>query len=325
MLARRDVLVLAAGLVGTSVAARAGETPFSVGILEFGTVSWEIETMRRLGLDRKGGIDVTPQRLASNDAARIGFLGGSVDTIVTDLFWAARLRNEGRNLVFLPFSATEGALMVAAGSTIASIRHLAGKKLGIAGGALDKSWLLLQAQARREAGLDLASAAEPVFGAAPLLTEKLLSGELDAALLYWNFAARLEAKGYRRLIGADEIVRSFGIAAPVAFIGYAFDLDRLGARAAALPAFAAASRGAKQALASSTQAWSAIRPLMQAPDEATFEALRRRFLDGVPTRPVAEEEVDAARIYALLAEIGGERLVGAARTLPKGLYWTRAS
>jgi NitT/TauT family transport system substrate-binding protein len=319
----RRGLLLAGAALTIPRALQAGQVPpLNIGVLEFGTVGWEIETIRRLGLDSAAGVQVIPTRLASNDAARIAFLGDGVDAIVTDLLWAARMRAEGRNLAFLPFSATEGALMVPPASAIAGVADLAGKAVGVAGGALDKNWLLLQAHARKAADLDLARVARPAFGAPPLLSQKLEDGELDAALLYWNFCARLEAKGYKRIIGADEITRSFGIAGPIAFIGYAFAERVVTGRPDAIRAFAAASRQAKQVLASQDAAWTALRPLMQADDEATYQTLKRRFVEGIPGRAIGDERADAAQLYALLAELGGEKLVGAAKTLPDGLYWT---
>ncbi len=85
--------------------------------------------------------------------------------------------------------------MVPAGSPITDLKGLSGKRHGVAGGALDKNWILLKAQGPETAGLDLESAAQIAYGAPPLLAQKLESGELDAALLYWQFCARLEAKG----------------------------------------------------------------------------------------------------------------------------------
>jgi NitT/TauT family transport system substrate-binding protein len=328
MLTRRDMLGLAGAVgAGTMLAAprivRGAELPsLTVGILEFGTVGWEIATMQRLGLDKTAGIKVETVRLASNDAARIAFLGGGVDTIVADLLWAARMRGDKLNIAFLPFSATEGAVMVPAASPIHSVGDLKDKTLGVGGGPLDKSWLLLQAYARKSAGLDLASALRPAFGAPPLLSQKLTSGELDAALLFWNFCARLEAKGFRRLVGADEISRSFGVEQPIAFLGYAFKEAMIAAKPQVVRAFASASRQAKTVLATQDGAWTALRPLMQAEDEATFQILKRRFIEGIPNRPVAEQAADAARLYAVLADLGGEKLVGTAKTLPDGLYWT---
>jgi NitT/TauT family transport system substrate-binding protein len=318
---RRELLFAASALhaLGTG-RALAEERAVRIGILPFGTVAWEVETIRRNGLDSARGLRVEPIRLASNEAARIAFQSGAVDTIVSDLLLAARLRAEGKPVIFLPYSATEGAVMVPAASPIASVADLKGKRIGVAGGALDKSWLLLRAYAAERFGLDLAEQASPAFGAPPLLAEKLAAGELDAGLLYWNFCARLEAKGFRRLVGAGEIARSFGLAGEIALLGYVFD-EAFASDAARLAAFAAASQDAKARLASSDAAWESLRPLMAAEDEATFEALKRAFLAGIPSRPVAAERADAERLYAVLARIGGEKLVGPAKNLPSGLYW----
>ncbi|WP_448954796.1 ABC transporter substrate-binding protein [Labrys neptuniae] len=326
MLTRRQALALAgagfgAGLTGGAGPARAQLPPLRLGLLSFGTVEWELAAIRELGLDAKAGLTIDALKLASNDAARIAFLGDAVDSIVSDLIWAARMRGEGRDIVFLPFSSSEGAVMQAPGSTISTVADLAGKRIGVAGGALDKSWILLQAYARQQAGLDLAKAAMPVFGASPLLSLKLEQGELDAALLYWNFCARLEAKGFKRLIGADEIARSFGAQGPISFVGYVF--KRSGAAAdERIAAFAGISRQAKLALANQAALWTSLRPLMQAEDEKTFEVLKRIFIAGIPGRPVEAERADAIKLYAMLSQWGGEKLVGKAAALPEGLYWT---
>lgn len=214
--------------------------------------------------------------------------------------------------------------MVPANSPIKTVADLGGKRVGVAGGALDKSWLLLQAYARQQAGLDLAKAATPAFGAPPLLSEKLEAGELDAALLYWNFCARLEAKGFRRLLGVDEMTKSFGIDGSIAFIGYVFDRSHAGLTSETIDAFAGASRKAKQALATQDALWADIRPLMQASDDASFQVLKRNFIAGIPRRPIEQERADAAKLYAILAGLGGERLVGKTLSLPDGLYWTGA-
>ncbi|MEH3148305.1 MAG: transporter substrate-binding domain-containing protein [Methylobacterium frigidaeris] len=298
-----------------------GGATLRLGLLPFGTVSWEAAVIRERGLDAAQGFTLEGVRLAGSDAARIAFQGGQADLIVSDLLWAARLRAEGRPVRFLPYSTSEGALMVPGGSPLGTVADLAGKRLGVAGGALDKNWLLLKARAREADGIDLDRDARPAFGAPPLLMQKLEAGELDAALLYWTFCARLEARGFRRLTSADAIARGFGVAGPVALLGYVFDDAVRVQRGGVLTAFTRASRGAKAALADDESAWAVVRPLMAAEDEPTCAALRREFLDGIPRRPVAEEEQDAGRLIAVLARLGGERLLGAATTLPDGLYW----
>jgi NitT/TauT family transport system substrate-binding protein len=62
-----------------------------------------------------------------------------------------------------------GSLVIAADSQIGSIEQLAGKRIGVAGGPIDKSWLILQAWAKRQMGFDISRSAQPVFAAPPLL------------------------------------------------------------------------------------------------------------------------------------------------------------
>ncbi|KQP06604.1 ABC transporter substrate-binding protein [Methylobacterium sp. Leaf99] len=321
MLSRRGLLATAAWLPLVGRSAHASAPRVSVGSLPFGTVSWEAALIKARGLDAAHGFTLDVVKLAGNDAARIAFQGGQVDTIVGDLLWAARLGNEGRSMRFFPYSTTEGSLMVPGNSPIATLKDLKGKRLGVAGGPLDKNWLLLKAQARDTAGLDLETEATIAFGAPPLLALKLEQGELDAGLLYWTYCARLEPKGFRRLIGSDDIMRAFGATGSMALIGYLFAGETLGAKPEAVAGFTRASKAAKDMLAQDASAWDVVRPLMAAEDEATFEALKRDFLAGIPRRPLAVERADGERLYGVLARLGGERLVGTGTTLPPGLYY----
>ncbi|TXM68291.1 ABC transporter substrate-binding protein [Methylobacterium sp. WL69] len=321
MLSRRGLLATAAWLPLAGRSAHASAPRVSVGSLPFGTVSWEAALIKARGLDAAHGFTLDVVKLAGNDAARIAFQGGQVDTIVGDLLWAARLGNEGRSMRFFPYSTTEGSLMVPGNSPIATLKDLKGKRLGVAGGPLDKNWLLLKAQARDTAGLDLETEATIAFGAPPLLALKLEQGELDAGLLYWTYCARLEPKGFRRLIGSDDIMRAFGATGSMALIGYLFAGETLGAKPEAVAGFTRASKAAKDMLAQDASAWDVVRPLMAAEDEATFEALKRDFLAGIPRRPLAVERADGERLYGVLARLGGERLVGTGTTLPPGLYY----
>lgn len=329
MLSRRGLLATAAlwptaSSLAVTPPALAATTTVRVGSLPFGTVSWEAALIKARGLDAANGFSLDVIRLAGNDAARIAFMGGQVDTIVGDLLWAARLGNEGRAIRFLPYSTTEGSLMVPAAGGIASLKDLVGKRLGVAGGPLDKNWLLLRAHAREAAGIDLETQASLAFGAPPLLALKLEQGELDAGLLYWTYCARLEPKGFRRLIGADDIMRAMGATGSIALIGYLFDGATVSGKAQAIAGFARASKAAKDMLAGDDSAWEVVRPLMSAEDAPTFDALKRDFLAGIPRRPLATERGDGERLYGVLAKLGGERLVGPGASLPPDLYFDGA-
>ena len=75
----------------------------------------------------------------------------------------------------------------------------------------------------KQDGIDLKSEATIVYGAPPLLAAKTLSGEMDATLNYWNFCAALEAKGFRRLAGIEDLLPKLGAKGRTAMIGYVFD------------------------------------------------------------------------------------------------------
>ena len=316
LLTRRDLLAGSTALMATTPARAADLPVFKVGTLPFGTVQWEIQTIIEHGFDKAAGLRVVNVPLASNDAARIAFLSGSVDAIVNDLLFAARLKAEGKPVRFMPFSTKEGALMAAAASPIKTVADLKGKSIGVAGGPLDKSWLILRAAATKQ-GLDLTQQARPTFGAPPLLAAKVESGELDCGLLYWSACARLEAKGYRQVVSVEQLADDLGAHGKIAFVGFLF-MDP--AKQEVLEGFAKAVRQAETVLADQPDAWTQVRPLMAAKDEATFAALKQAFVDGIPHKPRADEIKDAQDFFAVVAKLGGPALVGTATSLPASLY-----
>jgi NitT/TauT family transport system substrate-binding protein len=60
---------------------------------------------------------------------------------------------------------------------------------------------------------------------------------------------------------------------------------------------------------------------MRAPDEATFAALRDGFRSGIPERWGDVERADAERLFAIMAELGGEELIGKTPALQPGTFW----
>jgi NitT/TauT family transport system substrate-binding protein len=240
---------------------------------------------------------------------------------VSDWLWVSRQRAAGADLTLIPYSTAVGAIMVKAESAVRALTDLKGRKLGVAGGPLDKSWLLLQALAKREHGLDLAVEAEVLYGAPPLLAEKAIEGELDAVLNFWHFCARLEANGFRRVIGAEDAASALGASGPVSALGYVFHDQWADENRQAALGFAKASAQAKQLLARSDEEWLRLAPLVRA-EGKELETLRDRYRDGIPARPVAEEETDAGKLYRVLAEVGGEKLVGSAREMAPGTFWS---
>jgi NitT/TauT family transport system substrate-binding protein len=293
----------------------------TVGVLQFGTVSWVLDTIQRNGFDKAEGIELDVVPLASNEATAVGLQAGSVNIIATDWLWVSRERSGGADFTFAPFTTALGAIMVPPGSPIKTLGDLKGKRLGVAGGPLDKSWLLIVAYALRTANLDLRTSTSPVYGAPPLLAEKAKQGEIDAVLNYWPYAARLEAQGFKQLLGVEDVVSELGAKGEVAMVGYVFSEAWAKQNLQAMEGFLRAGAKADELLATSNEAWQAIKPLMRAEDEPTFEALRRRYREGIPERSTAENEVDAKVLYQFLRELGGQKLVGPGAELAPGTFW----
>jgi len=314
-------LAIAALVALAAVPASALET-IRIGVLKFGTVNWEIDTIMHHGLDAANGVKLDPVVLGSNEATKVALQAGAVDMIVSDWLFVSRQRAEGLPLTFVPYSTSVGAIMAPPDSPIRTLADLKGAKLGVAGGPLDKNWLALRGMAEDQLGFDLAAETEQAFGAPPLITEKLRQGELAAALNYWNYNAQLEAEGYRAVVTGQEANRALGAAGDISAIGYVFDEAWANANKDAVLGFVRASRQAKELLASSDAEWERLRPLMNAEDDKVFANLMRRYREGIPRRPVAEEEKDTAIVYERLAEIGGEALVGPAKEMSPGTFWS---
>lgn len=311
------VVVLAA----MPVAVSAERAVVRVGILQFGTVSWELDVMQRHGLAEREGIELRLVPLALKDAANVAIQGGEVDVIANDWIWVSRMRSDGSDYVFAPYSQAVGGISVRPDAGVAQFADLKGKRLGVAGGALDKSWLLLRAYARRTVGEDAATFLRPQFAAPPLLNELVMRGELPAAMNFWHYTARLSAAGMQELITMPQILAGLGIEDELPLVGWVFRERWARDKAGAIDGFLRASAAAKALMLESDAVWEDLRPLMRAENEDTFVALRDGFRAGIPRTTTAEAERVATRVFDILAAEGGEALVGKARAIAPGTFW----
>lgn len=307
---------LAAALLA---AAPAQAEKLRLALQKTGTAGWEMAVVKAFGLDKAAGLELEVTELASPEAGKIAIQGGGADMIVSDWLWVSRERAQGAKLTLSPYSTGVGAVMTK-NPAIKSVKDLAGKRLGVAGGPLDKSWLLLKAYALKQ-GVDLEKSATILYGAPPLIAEKALQGELDAALEFWNFAADLEGKGFARAIEIADVEKALGARGDVVVTGYVFDEAFGRKNRDALARFFAMTAKAKALIATDDKAWAAVRSRIGAKDAGTLDIYRKRYVAGVPKRPIAEEEADAAALYKVLAGIGGEKLVGPGKALDPGTFY----
>lgn len=315
MIDRRELmagfgLTLAAigGMPHVLVAAEAGT--LRVASLKFGSLAWLLATINAEGLDTAAGVKLEVVDVATNQAGPVALLAGEVDLIVTDWTWAMRQRGLGEPLKFAPYSLALGALMVGKESGIKSLGDLAGKRLGVAGSAIDKSWLLLRAYSRKTIGKDIAEVATPVFGAAPLMAEELKHGRVDAVLNFWTFSARLAGQGYVTLLTVDDMMKELGLSPPPPLVGFVWRESTGVAKAKEIDAFLKAIAAGNEVLAKSDAAWERVRDLVKAASDAELAALKAAYRAGIPHGWGEAETRSAEKLMALLMEGGDKELVG---------------
>jgi NitT/TauT family transport system substrate-binding protein len=320
LVARRAVL--GSAIVAASARRIASATsPARVGVLRYGTVSWEVDVIRHHGLDAAAKVAIVPAEFATPQATQVALQAGQVDLIVVDWLWVARQRGIGADWTFVPFSNAVGALIAPANSPVHAVQDLAGRSLGIAGSPLDKSWLILRAYAMQRCNIDLEAVTNKSFGPPPLLNEQMKAGRLDALLTFWPFAAKAEAVGARQILSVEDAVSGLGIGAGVPYIGYTFSQRWAEQNQALIDGVLSASRQARTILATSDTEWQRLKPLTGVTDDAELDRLRDWYRRGIPQRWGPPERDAAKRLFDLLAKIGGPDLVGPIKALPPGTFW----
>jgi NitT/TauT family transport system substrate-binding protein len=317
------ILLVAAGVV--THAAADGLPVVRVGVLKFGTVGWELDVMRRHALDRAYGIALQPLELAGKDAAAVALQGGAVDVILTDWLWVARRRALGGDFTFVPHSHATGALIVRSDAGIAGLADLKGRKIGVGGGPVDKSWLVLRAYAKKMTGLDLARDAEPIFAAPPLLAETLRRGDIAAAVNFWQYNARLPRIGYVELVRVEDMLPALGLPSEMPLLGWVFSDRWAAAHPAAMRGFIAAAKTAREMLAGAPDEWREIAPLAQTDDPEVLERLRQAYRRGVAAREPDDVVAVAQRLLDLLIEFGGIDEAPPGGRLPPGTFFAGGS
>lgn len=326
-----QVFYIAILLIGSSLIALKADTknmienktvePIRVGVLKFGTVNWVLDVVKEHKLDKKWGVDLNVVPLGSKNATHVAIQGGAADVIVSDWIWVTRQRAEKRDYTFVSYSNAVGSLMVSPTSGIQSLADLKGKKLGVAGGPVDKTWLLLRAYTQKKKGKDLHEWVKPSFAAPPLLNQLALRGDLEGVLNFWHYTARLQAAGFKSLVSLPDVLKELGIERPIPVIGWVFSEKWAAEHNSVTQGFLNAVQDAQAILIESDEEWLRIRPKMKANEDVIFETLKAAFRKGIPPCFGEEERLAAQSTFAILAKLGGRELVGKSTALSRGTFW----
>ncbi len=296
------------------------KTTIRLGVLPFGTVNWEVTALKKLGLLETDQYQLEIHPVANPQAGKIALLADSVDIIISDWIWVSRQRTRGFDLTFYPYSNTAGALITDPQHQITKLQNLKGKRLGIAGGELDKNWLLLLALAKKQ-HFDLEQSVEKVFAAPPLLNQQLIKNRVDAIITYWHYAARLEAQGFHQLLDGKKILQELGISVAVPRLGYVFKRNWAKQNQNALTAYFNGAIKAKNSICENDVVWQQIIPLSKTSSRETQNLLRKRYCQGLVKEWGTNQQKAAEQIYLLLKDISNNRLTGTSDKLSPKTFW----
>lgn len=292
-----------------------------IGVLNYGTVNWELDVIKHYELDKKYGFDLELIQLASKNAQLIALQSNSVNVIINDWIWVNTQREKNKNFVFYPYSKATGTLYVNSKSKINKFEDLKDKELGISGGVDDKTWIILRAYAKQKYDLDLKKLVKPVYATAPILYKKMEDESLVASINYWHFNAKLEKFGIKPFINMQTVFSEFGINNPISFVGWVFHKEYSMKNDELIKSFLKASFEAKDILATNNEEWNRLRKLMNVDNNNDFEALKDGYKESIIKEFTQENILDIKKIYTLLLKEGKEDMFEKSNFLDKDIFF----
>ncbi len=282
-----------------------------VGVLSYGTINWEIDTIKHHELDKKLGINVEAVKLTTKNAAAIALQGKAVDVILTDLFWVIK---QGGKFKMHPTHKLSGGLYAKAINT--QVNDI--NTLGVAGGANDKNLLVYKAYLKKK---NQSLTSELKYGAPPLLNEMMLTGKIDGLINFWHYNARLDASGFHNVLTTQSMLTTLNIKSEVPLLGWVFHRDFVDGAHEQLQRFIKASQQAKKLLLNQhADDWARLKPKMKAKSEKEYLALIQHYPSTIITDEKTEIEASAKQLFDEIKGLKDQNLFQDDELFPQNLF-----
>ena len=165
-----------------------------------GTQSYPPFVIKKFELDKKYGFNLEVIPFTNPQASVAALQSESIEAVVQDWISLARLRNQNVPVIGVaPFLSYVNTVLLPADSEIKTLADFKGKRIGTFS-KTGFNWIIVQAVAKKNYGIDLAREVEVQEGAPSLLRGSLEQGQLDATLQYNSLTPDMVLSGKAKLM-----------------------------------------------------------------------------------------------------------------------------
>lgn len=292
-----------------------------------GSPRWFVYAMKKLELDVKHGFDlqitlVRDQITGAFQSFEVALKEGAVDLIDIDWIVIGRHRTDGLPVTaFFPYGRIAGGLVVPSDSSINGLQDLRGKRVGVVR-LRDKNWIILRAACMKQFGFDPQQENTIVEALSKgTLADLLKSGQVDAALQWWQLIPPLVATGaYRRVVDVLDLIADLGIDGAVPITLFTVTEEFAKQNGELLRGFVRAFCDTADYLKANDEIWVEIgEQVMGGIDPKILTILRDSWRRRVMTAWDGSTVRQIERLFDELLKVGGGPLLGIDR-LPPGTF-----
>lgn len=298
-----SLFVLTVGPVSAADVVRTGQQAS-------GTFSWVLYAIEHYGIDKELDLVIDGTTYATKEATELALMAGDVDVTVDDFVNVVLMRSRGVPIkAVYPYTLALGGLVVRADSNIHSLADLPGKVIGAAS-LSDKSLLILRTLTTAKYGFDPQVDSQTMAAAAPLMTELVTRGDMDAALPFWHFVARMVGTGeFREIITVHEMLEELGLSSQLPNLVV---LARDGMDRDVLGRFLQAMGMAVERMKDDDAIWDAIldEGLYALPDPSLMVDVRARWEASLPAQWNDEIVRGLVELVEQMVAVAGADVVG---------------